>query len=50
MNYKVTFEIELDSLESEEQAYDVLLEYLSQCVNNEDVTMFEFNEISKDKE
>ena len=47
MKYKITFEDIFDNLESEEQAYDVLLDYLNQCVKNEDVTAFEFEEVEE---
>lgn len=45
MKYKITFEDIFEGVESEEQAYDVLLDYLKDCVKNEDVTAFNFEEI-----
>jgi hypothetical protein len=44
MRFKVTFEDIFDGVESEEQAYDVLLDYLNDCVKHEDVTAFNFVE------
>lgn len=48
MKFKVTFEDIFDGVdvESEEQAYDILLEYLNECVKHEDVTAFNFEEVS----
>jgi hypothetical protein len=46
MRFKVTFEDIFDGVESEEQAYDVLLDYLNDCVKHEDVTAFNFVEIT----
>jgi hypothetical protein len=43
--FKVTFEDIFDGVESEEQAYDVLLDYLNDCVKHEDVTAFNFEEL-----
>lgn len=45
MKIKITFADIFDNLESEEQAYDVLLEYLRDCVKHEDVSAFEFEEV-----
>ena len=45
MKFEITFKDIFDGVESEEQAYDVLLEYLNDCVRNEDVTGFEFKEM-----
>jgi hypothetical protein len=47
MKIKITFEDIFDNLESEEQAYDVLLDYLNDCVRNEDVTAFKFEEVEE---
>jgi len=44
MKYKITFQDIFDNVETIEQAYDVLLDYLNECVKNEDVTAFEFEE------
>jgi hypothetical protein len=46
MRFKVTFEDIFDGVESEEQAYDILLDYLNDCVKDEDVTAFNFVEIT----
>jgi hypothetical protein len=42
MKFKVTFEDIFEHCESEEQAYDVLLDILASMVRHEDVTAFEF--------
>jgi hypothetical protein len=42
MQFKVTFEDIFYNCENEIQAYDALLEYLNQCVRNEDVEGFNF--------
>jgi hypothetical protein len=47
MKYKITFEDIFEGVESEEQAYDVLLDYLNDCVKNENVTAFNFKEITE---
>jgi hypothetical protein len=47
MKFKITFEDFFEGVESEEQAYDVLLDYLNECVRNEDVTAFNFEEITE---
>lgn len=47
MKIKITFEDIFDNLESEEQAYDVLLDYLNDCVRNEDVTAFKFEVVEE---
>jgi hypothetical protein len=47
MKIKITFEDIFDNVESEEQAYDVLLEYLNDCVKHEDVTGFNFEKIEE---
>lgn len=47
MKIKITFTDIFDNLESEEQAYDVLLEYLRDCVKHEDVSAFEFEEVKE---
>jgi len=41
--FNVTFE-DVFEAESEEDCYEILLDYLNDCVNYEDVTAFEFNE------
>ena len=46
MKIKITFE-DIFDVESEEQAYDILLEYLNDCVKHEDVTGFEFEEVKE---
>ncbi len=47
MKIKITFEDIFSGLESEEQAYEVLLEYLNDCVKNEDVTAFNFEVVEE---
>lgn len=47
MKIKITFEDIFDNVESEEQAYDILLEYLNDCVKHEDVTGFKFEEVKE---
>lgn len=47
MKIKITFEDIFKNVESEEQAYDILLEYLSDCVRHEDVTGFKFETIEE---
>ena len=44
--YEITFrdEIEVDNVED---AYDHFLKYLAECVHNNDVTAFQFSDISK---
>lgn len=46
--FKVTFEDVFGMYETEEQAYDALLEYLNDCVKFEDVTAFNFEEINEE--
>lgn len=46
--YKVTFIDEIDA-ENEDDAYAIILNYLTKCVQYEDVTAFEFKEIKKKK-
>ena len=43
--YKVTFTDEIES-ESEIGSYDALLNYLKECVINEDVSAFNFEKIN----
>jgi hypothetical protein len=45
MKFNVTFTDIFENVESEEQAYDVLLDYLNNVVKNEDVTAFQFERI-----
>ena len=45
MKFRVTFEDVFENCESEEQAYDALLEYLAEVVRYEDVTVFMFEEV-----
>jgi hypothetical protein len=40
--YRVSFRDTFENCESEEQAYDALLEYLSICVKHDDVSAFNF--------
>lgn len=47
MKFKVTFTDVFENVESEEQVYDALIEYLHQCVKHEDVTAFEIEEIKE---
>ena len=47
MKIKITFEDIFDNVESEEQAYDILLEYLNDCVKHEDVSAFQFEEVKE---
>lgn len=42
MKFKITFEDIFDNVESEKQAYDVLLDYLNECVKYKDVSAFIF--------
>ena len=42
MKFQVTFNDVFENCESEEQAYDALLEYLSNVVRFGDVTAFDF--------
>lgn len=44
MTYTITFKDTIDA-ETEEQAYDKLLEYLKKCVDNGDVTAFNFDKM-----
>jgi hypothetical protein len=46
MKFKITFEDIFGGVESEEQAYDILLGYLNECVKHGDVTAFNFEEVS----
>lgn len=45
MKFKISFEDIFDNVENEEQAIDVLLDYLNECVLHEDVTAFNFEEV-----
>lgn len=45
-DYTVTFKMRLGAI-SEELAYDALLDYLKECVENEDVTAFDFIEVGR---
>jgi hypothetical protein len=47
MKFRVTFTDIFENVESEEQVYDALIEYLYQCVKNEDVTAFEIEQIEE---
>lgn len=47
MKIKITFEDIFNNIESEEQAYDILLEYLNDCVKHEDVSAFQFEEVKE---
>lgn len=47
MKYKVTF-LDMIEADSEEQAYDILLEYLNDCVTNADVTAFDFDQTEEE--
>ena len=47
MKFKITFKDIFDNVQSEKQAYDVLLDYLNDCVKHEDVTAFNFEEITE---
>lgn len=47
MKIKITFQSLFDNIESEEQAYDILLEYLNDCVKHEDVSGFQFEEVKE---
>jgi hypothetical protein len=46
MKYKVTFQDEIDA-ETPEGAYEILLDYLKDCVNFGDVTSFKFVDENK---
>jgi hypothetical protein len=48
MTFKVKFSDEITAA-SEEEAYDVLLRYLYECVKYEDVTAFDFKKASPKK-
>ena len=48
MKIKITFTDIFNNLESEEQAYDVLLEYLRDCVKHEDVSAFQFEQVEEE--
>lgn len=45
MKFEITFKDVFENVESEEQAYDILLDYLNECVKYEDITAFNFKEI-----
>jgi hypothetical protein len=45
MKFKITFNDVFENVESEDQLYDALLEYLNQCVRNEDLTAFEIEKM-----
>lgn len=45
MRFSVSFIDVLENCESEEQAYDVLLDYLAECVKYKDVTAFDFTKL-----
>lgn len=47
MRFSVLFADVFENCESEEQAYDALLEYLAECVRYEDVTGFDFIELKE---
>jgi len=48
MKYKITFEDIWEVQDyTEEEMYDVLLEYLHDCVKYEDVTAFNFEKIEE---
>lgn len=49
MRFRVTFEDIFENCESEEQAYDALLEYLSECVRYEDVSAFAFEQLGDEQ-
>jgi len=42
--FKITYKDEWEC-QNEEHAYETLLDYLKRCVENQDVTAFEFKEI-----
>lgn len=44
---KITFvdELEVDESTTENQVYDIFLDYLKDCVKYEDVTAFNFEEV-----
>ena len=46
--YEVTFRDEIEA-DSEEEAYDAFLKYLSHCVRLQDVTTFQFFELKKEE-
>ena len=48
MKYKVTLHEMILNVESEEQAYDILLDYLNDCVKHEDVTGFDFEQVEEE--
>jgi len=47
MKFLVTFKDVFENCQSEEQAYDALLEYLADIVRHEDVTAFDFKLIEE---
>ncbi len=48
MKFKITFEYIMENVESEEQAYDLLLEYLNNCARCDDATAFNFEQVKED--
>lgn len=44
--YKIKF-IDIIEAESEENAYDIFIKYLQECVEYRDVTAFEFYEVKQ---
>jgi len=45
--FKVTFTDIIEGVENEEEAYDILLDYLDECAENGDVTAFDFEEVKE---
>jgi|TARA_R110000824_G_scaffold64128_1_gene167813 hypothetical protein len=46
--FKITYNDEFECID-EEHAYETLLDYLKECVENQDVCAFGFEEVSSDK-
>jgi hypothetical protein len=49
MKIKIKFEDIYDNVETLEQAYDVFLQYLNQCVHHDDVSAFDFEEVEEEQ-
>jgi len=47
--YEITFRDEIE-VDNEEEAYDHFLKFLAECVHNNDVSTFQFFDISMFKE
>jgi hypothetical protein len=47
MKFKITFTDVIDKVENEEHAYEILLNYLNECVGFRDVSAFDFKEVKE---